>query len=113
MDACIDCVTVPGGWERIVVWVGPSGRARHCGTRVVSERSFSELRSGFFVETVCVFGCATSRNSLLEFIFRNEVFHATVHGKPTNRRKVSDDTSVNVRKVKVAETRHAIGEWNS
>ena len=80
---------------------------------MVSERSFSELRSGFFVETVYVFGCAASRNSLLEFIFRNEVFHATVHGKPANGRKVSEGTSVNVMRVKVAETRHAIGKWNS
>jgi len=106
-------VAVPGGWDWNIVWVSPSGHARHYGTRVVSERSFSELRSGLFVETVCIFGCAASRYGLLKFIFRNEVFHATVHGKPANGKKVSDGTSVNVKKVKVAETRHATGEWNS
>ena len=77
------------------------------------ERSFSEPRSGVFVGTIRVFGCVASRYSLREFILWNEVIHATVCGKPWNGKNISDCLSVNVRKVKSAETRNATGEWNS
>ena len=83
----IDCVTVPGGWERIAAWVCSSECARRCEARVDRERSSSEVRSGRFVGTVRFFGRATSRYSLRAFIFRNEGVHATVQ-QETDEREV-------------------------
>jgi len=45
--------------------------------------------------------------------FGMRLFIQTVRGKLSNRRKVSEFASVNVRKVKSAETQNAVGEWNS
>ena len=81
----IDCVTVPGGWERIAVWVCSSECARRCETLVDRERGSSEVRSGHFVGTVRFFGRATSRYSLRAFIFRNEGVHATVQQETDER----------------------------
>lgn len=45
--------------------------------------------------------------------FGMKLFMRTVRGKLRNRKKVSEFASVNVRKVKFAETQNAVGEWNS
>jgi hypothetical protein len=113
VDVRIDCVTVPGGWERIAVCVCFSECARRCETRVDCERSSSEVRSGRFVGTMRFFGRAASRHSLEALIFRNEGVHTTVHRKRLNGKQASSCASINVKKGKAAETQNAVGEWNS
>jgi hypothetical protein len=81
VDVRIDCVAVPGGWERSVACVCFSERARRYETRVFRERSFSELRSSHFVETVYFFGGTASRYSERGCVLRNVTFQATVYWK--------------------------------